>query len=323
MIDLRALLTCALALGCSARAEPDPNPSAPIASGGSVESSGGSAPMRAPSGGSGGGISLDLSTPPAAGGGGDAQGNPLRPPCDKADPCACIRVGTLGFTGTWGDGNLFDSWLTAAGDAFENLGDVKLTAESLGRVQILIVQDVHNNCNSAACGSLPVHYYSDDEVQALQDWVRAGNGLFALMGYFGAGHIEVQNVNRLLAPSGIHYDSGDILPGDPTIPVATWNELDATRVVTDGISAVGVNNGRAVLGDPPALALGPGGEVVLRATQLGKGHVVVWGDEWITYDAEWRKTSQYQVGKFWQNVMTYLTPQPECAPPIPPEIIVK
>ncbi len=49
------------------------------------------------------------------------------------------------------------------------------------------------------------------------------------------------------------------------------------------------------------------------------GHVLVWGDEWITYDSEWSAHPDYQVQALWINVLKWLSPATECQVPLPPK----
>jgi hypothetical protein len=43
----------------------------------------------------------------------------------------------------------------------------------------------------------------------------------------------------------------------------------------------------------------------------------MWGDEWITYDSEWKDHPDYQVELFWLNVIKWLTPKAECQVAVP------
>jgi hypothetical protein len=57
------------------------------------------------------------------------------------------------------------------------------------------------------------------------------------------------------------------------------------------------------------------GAQVLEAKEVGAGHVVVWGDEWITFDGEWTMHPEYQVQKFWVNIFKWLTKVGDCQVP--------
>jgi len=86
-------------------------------------------------------------------------------------------------------------------------------------------------------------------------------------------------VNLLLAPLGMAYSNTKLgLQGY----VTDWVQ----HPVTNGISSINTDNG--VEPDSPmgmTLAHDSGGRVALQVNQPGDGHVIVWGDEWITYDS--------------------------------------
>src|SRR5439155_24957756 len=129
---------------------------------------------------------------------------------------------------------------------------------------------------------------SPAEVIVLRDWVKAGGGFMTLTGYDDP--IEIENTNRLLAPFGISYDSPAILCGCfHSIPINTF----MSHPVTQGITRIGFDNGHPVLGSPSTYAREQSWDV-LKAADFGTGHVIAWGDEWITYDSEWSQHPDYQ-----------------------------
>ena len=67
-------------------------------------------------------------------------------------------------------------------------------------------------------------------------------------------------------------------------------------------------------------ARGEGDRAALEVLQSEKGRVVVWGDEWITYDSEWQDVEDQQIELFWLNILKWLSPPGECQVPIPPDI---
>jgi hypothetical protein len=213
--------------------------------------------------------------------------------------CDCLRIATLGVAGTWGEGDVFAEWLdTRSESGATDLGDSILTDELLAPYQVLVAQDLRGRD------------YSDEEVDALRRWIEAGGGLMTLIGY-GPDTSERTNVNRLLAPSGVQYGAEHILPGARTVPVATWHE----HPVTEAVTQIGVNSGYPVTGAGDVVAE-EHGSVLLRATTLGAGHVLVWGDEWITYDSEWTDHPEYQVARLWLNAIKWSSPVTECQVPI-------
>lgn len=212
--------------------------------------------------------------------------------------CDCLLIATLGKPGEWGDGDVFAAWLDDRSDnGATSLGDSTLTTELLAPYQVIVAEDIRGRA------------YSDAEVTALRQWVESGGGLMTLIGYGSAS--ERTNINKLLAPSGIQYDSTPILAGSPTVPITEWQ----THPVSENVTQVGVDNGYEVVGEGDVIARQAGFDV-LRGRTLGAGKVLVWGDEWITYDSEWTEHPEYQLERFWLNAIKWLTPMNECQVPI-------
>ena len=212
--------------------------------------------------------------------------------------CDCLIIATLGRPGEWGDGDVFAAWLDERSDiGATELGDQVLTPALLEPFQVIVAQDLRGR------------EYAASEVDALRGWIESGGGLMTLIGYGDSD--ERTQINRLLEPTGIAYDGVGILAGSPTIPVTEWT----THPVTDRIEQVGVNNGYEVIGEGDVIAR-EAGLAVLRAKEMGAGKVLVWGDEWITYDSEWTEHPEYQLERFWLNAIKWLTPSTECQVPI-------
>lgn len=214
--------------------------------------------------------------------------------------CDCLRVATLGVAGTAGVEGVFSAWLDARSTlGATELGDVELTPAILAEYQVILSQDISGG-----------HARTTAEVAALEAWIRAGGGFMTLIGY--ADTSERTNVNLLLAPSGLAYGPEPILfGGGVTLPVNTWH----AHPVSETVTRLGIDNGYPVTGGGTVIAE-EGGYVVLRGTELGSGHVLVWGDEWISFDSEWVGHPDYQVERFWLNALKWLTPPTECQVPI-------
>ncbi len=216
--------------------------------------------------------------------------------------CDCLRIATLGLPGMWGQGDVFTAWL----DSRSNLGatalnDQVLTKQLLDQFQVIVAEDL-SKLNRT---------YSAAEVSALAEWVKAGGGFMTLIGY--ADSSEITNVNTLLASFGMSYGSQQVLSGSGgTLPVKGW----VPHPVTQGVSAIGVDNGYPVQGAGTTLASEQGVDV-LKAQEVSEGHVLLWGDEWITYDSEWSGHPDYQVELFWLNAIKWLTPAKDCQVAIP------
>lgn len=218
--------------------------------------------------------------------------------------CDCLRIATLGLAGVWGNGDVFATWLDARSDnGAVSLNDAELTKELLDKYQVIVAQDLSKMNRT----------YSAAEVAALNEWVKGGGGFMTLIGY--GDPTERTNVNTLLGAFGMSYGAQQILPknGGATIPVTNW----VSHPATNGISRIGVDNGYPVEGTGQTLATEQGYDL-LKAQEVGSGHVLMWGDEWITYDTEWTGHPEYQLELFWLNAIKWLTPAKNCQVVIPP-----
>ncbi len=213
--------------------------------------------------------------------------------------CDCLRIATLGST-LYPMDDTFKAWLDAQAGGVTALGAQVLGSDSLKPFQVLIVQDVRERA------------YAADEVESLRAWVANGGGLFTLTGYTADSNA---NVDALLAPFGLRYGTSLVLVNpfaNESLPVSTWYEHPVTR----GISRIGVVSAYQVLGEGEVLAEGSdvllGSVVVMRARDYERGHVLAWGDEWITYNSEWQSRPDYQVLRLWQNILEWLGPINRC-----------
>jgi hypothetical protein len=230
--------------------------------------------------------------------------------------CDCIKIGTLGIPGTHGQRDVFSTWLSAraSSGAVVALDSQVLTADLIATFNIIVVQDIYQTGNGRA--------YTTAEAQVLSDWVNQGGGLMTMTGY-GSPPRDNANVNILLAPYQLSYGEVQILKKGAsanTVPITQF----VPHPITAGVTGVGVDNGYEVSGPanpaPQAnftvYATG-GGFRVGEAIQVGKGHVDVWGDEWITYNSEWVNHPDYQIPLFWTNTVKWLTVAGTCQVSIP------
>lgn len=213
--------------------------------------------------------------------------------------CDCLRIATLGVSGTAGASGVFGAWLDARSDyGADDLGDQVLTPELLAPYQVILSQDIHARA------------YAPSEVAALEAWIRNGGGFMTLIGY--ADSSEITSVNTLLAPTGIQYDPTPILCGCGfTLPVEGWHPHPVSEMIT----RLGMDNGYPVTGAGTVVA-DQSGYDVLRVVELGSGHVIVWADEWISFDSEWTGHPDYQVERFWLNALKWMSPPTVCQVPI-------
>lgn len=141
--------------------------------------------------------------------------------------------------------------------------------------------------------------------------------MFFLVGYVVDENV---NVNKVLEPFGVQYGTALVKPAAGFAWAVThW----ADHPVSDGITQVGVQGAYEVKGGGTVVAqvdadLGLGEPItMLRAVEGDKGKVLVWGDEWITFDSEWAGHPDYQVERLWANSLKWLTPVTECQVPVP------
>jgi hypothetical protein len=133
-----------------------------------------------------------------------------------------------------------------------------------------------------------------------------------MTGFYGSP--EPENVNRLLAPYNMSYGPSLVLqPGPTTTPITNW----IPHPITKGITRIGFGWGFNVLGSGTMLANQDGYDL-LEAKEVGLGHVVMWGDEAISFNTEWTSHPEYQVKQFWQNIVDWFDPLSGCVVPDPP-----
>jgi hypothetical protein len=210
------------------------------------------------------------------------------------------RIATLGNPGVH-PGNVFAHWLDKSqAKGSTDLKDQVLTDALLAQYKMLVIQDI-----SAG------HTYAPEEITAVQNWVKSGGGLMTLTGY-GTGS-EPAPVNTILQSFDIQYGTNLVLCGcGHTLPIENWTN----HPVTKGISKIGFDNGYITIGSGTVLASESGNDV-LMAKDVGQGHVLAWGDEWITFDSEWSQHPDYQVQQFWQNIVDWFNPGGGCVVPTP------
>ncbi len=231
--------------------------------------------------------------------------------------CDCLNIATIGQIGPWSNGgNIFRDWLDSRSPiGAVELGDQELTDELLAPFQIVVILYTDTNILTNQDRELYAHHeFSAAESEAFDRWVRAGGGAMATIGYTGNEAAEVINVNRLLSPLGAGYDPDNV---NTNGFIEDW----ATHALTDGVSRINTADGvEPLTTNGTTLAWDSGGRVALQIVEPDDGRVVVWGDEWITYDSEWADQTEQQVELFWLNMLKWLTPPRQCQVAIPPSI---
>jgi len=230
--------------------------------------------------------------------------------------CDCLVIGTVGSIGPWSDGgNVFLDWLGARSPSPTiELGVEELTPERLAGINVVVVLRASTNELVVNDQVSPARApFSEVEVKNFEAWVKAGGGVMTTAGYEDNEAAEVVNVNTLLAPFNVGYSTTNTALSSA---VENWN---AGHPVSNGISYVYAENGVVVEpGDGEIVARDEQDQVALAAEEVGEGHVLVFGDEWITYDSEW--TGNREVELLWVNMLKWLTPVRQCQVPVPPEL---
>jgi hypothetical protein len=136
------------------------------------------------------------------------------------------------------------------------------------------------------------------------------------------------NANLLLNPFGIAYSvtNVNVLPGNSTVttfataaPIASPITTGVKTLPASGAASIEGPSGGALPVASSTFSLyasapngggrgGTGGGVYALGVATivnSRGHVNVWADETITYDAAW-SNSAYQVQTYWNNVLAWL-----------------
>lgn len=267
--------------------------------------------------------------------------------CDGGADCTCppFNVAVIGKPGKWGANPGGDSdkalqeWLntssvgTAKADNFTNR--VAFTPEFLATYNVIILASLSDNLDMG-----PFWTFDAAEVAAFRDWVLQGGGVITLIGYSGDG-AEVNPVNQLIEFSGISYNKDGIwtmCAGDHHVcacahsnTLADWNRTDPVVAnLSNSVTWVGLENGRSINApaDAHVAAKSSEGKNALVGKIVGKGHVLAYGDEWITYTSQWNGEGNpsgkdpdcvgflpqdtFQTAQFWFNMIKWSQPSATC-----------
>ncbi|NVB43185.1 hypothetical protein G6O69_35505 [Pseudenhygromyxa sp. WMMC2535] len=208
--------------------------------------------------------------------------------------CDCYKIGIIGNQGANAASN-FEAWLEDKGTVAERFGTSavhQLTAAELANYDILIVDHL-------------THIYSADEQALLQQWIEDGQGMITMAGYDNV-QADRDRQNSLAAASGLSYVAPIYLS-----PTEEWLEHE----ITEGTSAVQIYGGWPVSGSGEVFVR-PSGEPNVSlgtTTTLGDGTVIVFADEWISFDSEWQAIPEVEV--FWSNMIEWVGPKSFCVEP--------
>ncbi|MGD0835547.1 MAG: hypothetical protein ABSB49_02760 [Polyangia bacterium] len=299
--------------------------------------------------GAGGAIAVSISSPvPGTSPGTLDGGTTQMVGCDGGDGCTCspLNLAVLGKPGDWGanpDGDpptALQDWLNSASSGTaraDNIPNrVTLTPEFLAAYNVIILASLADDSKMG-----PWWTFSDDEVAAFQAWVENGGGVISLTGY--ASGDETAPNNQLLGFSGVTYNNdgvwGDcinwsICSCTGSMTVSDWIRTDPVIAnLSTGVTLVGYENGHSINcpadGHVAAQVLNNNVETnALVGKLVGKGRVLAYGDEWITYTSQWTGAGdpsstnpgcagempqdQYQMAQFWYNMIHWSQPAADC-----------
>jgi hypothetical protein len=272
---------------------------------------------------------LDVNPPVPLGGAGNGEAevcdgvdNDMDGNIDNVDAggdgiCDCLVIGTVGYIGPWSTGtsNVFLDWLNSRSPVpAVVLEGQELTPERIQGINVLVVLRADTQPIDYGGVESPAHAaFSDEEVATVEAWIKAGGGLMTTAGYQEDEGAEVVNVNKLLAPFNIGYSTTKV---DLGTELEDWQP---GHPVSNGISYIFADNGVVVEpGDGDVIARDADRQVAMAGEVAGQGHVLVYGDEWITYDSEWQDNKEVEL--LWVNMLKWLTPAKECQVPVPPEL---
>jgi hypothetical protein len=276
------------------------------------------------------------------------------------DAGSCLRIASIGHEGVWGPCNgdsttAFQNWLNTESTAVVTSYDTTqpmLTDSFLAQYDVIILQWMVTGGMKGNEGTPWV--FSTAEVTSLQNWVNAGGGLIVLTGYnCDLNNCTIQDTvatNQLLAWTDLQLNNDDTLDGNKspnnsglggegggtcwgtavplgaaeppavTYSVGTWS---ATSPIAKYVTEVGAFSGRSIKVNNSSKVTvdATDGTLVYSAHEsIGKGQVIVYGDEWITYTGEWTGSAScitpsncmnpprlasnvFQISQFWYNAI--------------------
>jgi hypothetical protein len=224
-----------------------------------------------------------------------------------------------------------------AGCAVQNLdisGTNYLTAARIAPYQIIVVWDLYHTQadKDALIKTKKTHpgypaypgtqrTILSAEADAVRDWVNSGGGLMTTIGVVSTV-AEMTNVNLLLRPLGLAYSvtNVNVLQGASSVsafsrtpPIA--NQITAGVGTLPVAGAASIESAGSGILPPNSITFslyGTGGGYAIGVAEIvnGKGHVNVWGDEWITYDDAWTGACAADVKTYWNNTITWLSQCP-------------
>jgi uncharacterized membrane protein len=263
--------------------------------------------------------------------------------CDGGANCTCppFNLAVMGKPGKWGavrDGDpptaLMD-WLnsSSAGTArADNFPDRKtLTPDFLATYDVIILASLSEDSDNG-----PWWTFSADEIAAFQAWIENGGGVISLSGY-SSGNEQAPS-SQLLGFTGIQYNQDrvgscidwQICGCAHSSTLTDWVRTDPLIAsLSTGVTMVGFEGGHSIVAPADAhVAATVSALPVLVGKLVGKGRVLMFGDEWITYTSQWNGVGnpsttdpscagflpqdKYQIAQFWYNMIRWSQPTAKC-----------
>ena len=275
--------------------------------------------------------------------------------CDGGDACMCppFKLAVIGKPGKWGANpngdpdTALQDWLNSSSAGTAQVDNfttrTTLTPDFLAQYSVIILASLSEDSNVG-----PWWTFSADEIAAFGAWVQNGGGVISLIGYSGDPG-EIGPVNQLIGFSGITYN-GDGVWGTcadqqtcnctHSNTLSEWNRTDpVVAQLASGMTFVGYEMGRSINApsDSHVAATVGGTTAALVGKLVGKGRVLAYGDEWVTYTSQWTGAGnpsasdpscagylpqdKYQMAQFWYNVIRWAQPAASCFMVIGPIII--
>jgi hypothetical protein len=294
--------------------------------------------------GNGGAVSTII-LPPAsdAAGRADAEIVKRKEECDGGADCVCppVNVAVVGKPGKWGAVRNGDpptalmDWLntSSAGTArTDNFTDRKtLTPDFLATYNVIVLASLSEDSDTG-----PWWTFSADEIAAFRAWVENGGGAISLSGY-SSGNEQAPSA-QLLGFSGIGYNQDrvgscidwQICGCTHSSTLTDWVRSDPVIAsLSTGVTMVGFEGGHSIIAPADAhVAATVTGLPALVGKVVGKGRVLAFGDEWITYTSQWTGAGnpsatdpnckgflpqdKYQIAQFWYNMIKWSSPNATC-----------
>jgi hypothetical protein len=316
----------------------------------STTAQGGSGHGGAPSSDTGGVVSIIVNDGGAAG-----TGTLVECTAGEGEGCNCptVNIAVLGKAGKWGanpDGDsdtAFQDWLNSSSVGTAKVDNYvekpALTKEFLATYNVIVLAGLGDDSNLG-----PFWNFDNNEQAEVWEWVNNGGGIVSLSGYAG-NQEEILPKNQLLTFSGISYNSDGVTPDCAIVsasggqvcwcggssPLADFNKDDPfVANLSNSVTWVGLQVGRSINAPSDAVVAAtvtPSGQPkvnVLVGKAVGKGRVLVYADEWITYTSQWNGEGNpnstntactgllpqdvYQTAQFWYNMIKWVQPEATC-----------